>query len=333
MFGFRLTMIIVPLVITVPLAYMGYGYWSLIVGHIIAQFLMALMVSCYSKIKLEFYYNFRQLKEMLSFSIWTLVESISIWLTGWIDIFIVSSFFSAYYTGIYRMSMVAVNGLLAVVSGAVFPVLYSALSRLQNDDYEFKRMFYHILNRTALLVIPLGVGLFAYRDVARKILFGDNWIDADLMIGLWAITSCLAIIYCHFCSELYRAKGSPRVSFLAQVAHMLFLIPIMYYFSNNFIELTYARNLVRLQLVAVHFLIIYFIFNISPLNIIRGNFYYIFAACTMGLFALYSRAYFENYMYDYLSIVLCIIIYFGLLILNKSQRGIISEILKQRSLY
>ena len=332
-FTFRLCVIIVPLLITVPLAYLGYGYWSLIIGHIAAQALLAITVTRYSKFHLRLYYSIRQLLDMLSFSIWTLIESIAIWLTSWVDIFIVSSFFTAHYLGLYRMSMVAVNGLLAVVSGAIIPVLYSALSRLQTDNEKFVGMFYYILKRTALLVIPLGIGLYVYKDLARSILFGVNWYEADMMIGLWGITSCLTIIYCHFCSELYRAKGAPKVSFLAQVLHMAFLIPVMYYFSKSFDELVYVRNFARLQFIAVHLLLVYIFFKVSPVRMLKVTVPYIGAGVIMGCFAYYTRSMIGNVLYDYISIPLCVILYFMCLYLIQPERRMLGEIVKKRSLY
>lgn len=332
-FAFRLCVIIVPLLITVPLAYLGYGYWSLIIGHIAAQALLAITVTRYSKFHLRLYYSIRQLLDMLSFSIWTLIESIAIWLTSWVDIFIVSSFFTAHYLGLYRMSMVAVNGLLAVVSGAIIPVLYSALSRLQTDNEKFVGMFYYIMKRTALLVIPLGIGLYVYKDLARSILFGAKWYEADMMIGLWGITSCLTIIYCHFCSELYRAKGAPKVSFLAQVLHMAFLIPVMYYFSKSFDELVYVRNFARLQFIAVHLLLVYIFFKVSPVRMIKVTVPYIGAGVIMGCFAYYTRGIVGNVFYDYISIPLCVMLYFRCLYLIRSERRMLGEIVKKRSLY
>lgn len=332
-FAFRLCVIIVPLLITVPLAYCGYGYWSLIIGHIAAQALLAVTVTKYSNLHLCLYYNVSQLLDMLSFSIWTLIESIAIWLTSWVDIFIVSSFFNAHYLGLYRMSMVAVNGLLAVVSGAIVPVLYSALSRLQTDNKKFVGMFYYILKRTALLVIPLGIGLYVYKDLARSILFGAKWYEADMMIGLWGITSCLSIIYCHFCSELYRAKGTPKVSFLAQVLHMAFLIPIMYYFSGSFNDLVYVRNFARLQFIVVHFLLVYIFFKVSPARMIKVTVPYICAGAIMGGFAYYTRGMFSNGFYDYISIPLCVMLYFACLYLIQAERRMLGEIVKNKSLY
>lgn len=333
LFAFRLCTIIVPLLITVPLAYLGYGYWSLIIGHISAQALLAITVTKYSNFHISFYYNINKLLDMLSFSIWTLIESIAIWLTSWIDIFIVSSFFSAYYLGLYRMSMVAVNGLIAVVSGAVVPVLYSALSRLQEDNKKFVETFLYILKRTALLVVPLGIGLFVYKDLARSILFGAKWAEADMMIGLWGITSCLATIYCHFCSEFYRAKGSPKVSFLAQILHMAFLVPIMYYFSRSFEELVYVRNLARLQFIVVHLLLIYVFFKVKSVRMLSITTPYIGAGIAMGCFAYYTRGIFNNIIYDYFSILLCIVFYLSCLCLMKSERKTLTEIIKNSNLY
>lgn len=333
LFVFRLCVIIVPLLITVPLAYLGYGYWSLIIGHIAAQALLAITITKYSEFHIRLYYNVNQLLNMLSFSIWTLIESIAIWLTSWVDIFIVSSFFTAHYLGLYRMSMVAVNGVLAVVSSAIIPVLYSALSRLQTDNDKFTDMFYYILKRTALLVIPLGIGLYVYKDLARSILFGAKWHEADMMIGLWGLTSCLTILYCHFCSELYRAKGAPKVSFLAQVLHMAFLIPVLYYFSKNFDDMIYIRNLARLQFTFVHFVLVYFFFKVSPLRMVSLTLPYICVGTIMGCFAYYSRSMISNVFYDYASIPLCVLLYFGCLHLIQPEQKMLSEIIKKKSLY
>lgn len=331
--AFRLITILVPLCITVPLAYLGYGYWSLIVGYIVAQGLLALAVTLHSDLKFTFFYDFQILKEMLAFSIWTLIESISIWLTSWIDIFIVSNAFSSHYLGIYRMSMVSVNSLIAMLSGTITPVLYSALSRLQNDDQEFKKMFYYVLSRSALIVVPMGIGIFVYRDLARTILFGANWQDADMMIGLWGLTSCLAVLFCHFCSELYRAKGAPKVSFLAQVLHMSFLVPIIYSFSTNFEELVYMRNFARLQFILVHFVLGYYFFKVNPLTILKKVAPFMLAGLVMGGIATLVRSLCQNKAFDILTIVLSVLVYLSSLMITRKGRILILDIIKNKNLY
>ena len=333
LFFLRLISIVVPIIVTLPLAILGYEYWSLIIGYIIAQFLLTFAVFIFSKNNIHFYYSIKILREMLPFSTWTLIESISIWLTNWIDILIVSTFFSAYYLGIYRMSMVSVNSFLALIIGAVTPVLYSSLSRLQKKHDEFIYMFHFFLKRTALIVIPLGTGIFLYRDIARSILFGNNWSEADLMIGLWGFTNCLAIIYCHFCSELYRAKGTPKISFVAQILHLVFLIPVIYFFSNSYENLVIARNATRIQFIIVHFSLLKYIYNINPLQVLNETKNYIFASIIMGLFVYYSRILFNNLIYDILSMLIAAVLYFKILYCIKAEKKELCCIIKSKNIY
>ena len=97
---------------------------------------------------------------MLSFSIWSLIEAVSIWLTVWVDAFIVGYFLNEYYLGIYRTSTSMVNGLLGMVTAATTPVLFSALSRLQNNESQFNQLFFKFQRSVALLLFPLGIGVF-----------------------------------------------------------------------------------------------------------------------------------------------------------------------------
>ena len=332
-FFLRLISIFVPITVTLPLAILGYEYWSLVIGHIIAQLLLAISVFILSTNKIYFFYNQKILCEMLPFSGWTLIESIAIWLTNWIDIFIVSSFFSAYYLGIYRMSMVSVNSLLGLIVGAVTPVLYSSLSRLQNQNDEFIFMFHFFLKRTALIVIPLGTGIFFYRDLARTILFGENWSEADLMIGLWGFTNCLAIIYCHFCSELYRAKGAPKISLIAQFLHMIFLVPTIYIFSNSFENLVIARNVIRIQFIIVHLGILNYIYKIKPITILNETKNYILASFLMGGFIYYTRILFNSFLYDIFSVLIASVLYFKILSCIKIEKNELDHIIRSKSIY
>lgn len=330
---FRLLVIVIPLLVTVPLALMGYEYWSLIIGFIFAHVVQGIAIFLKSGIHLRCYYSFYHLRNMFNFSLWTLLESVSIWLTGWIDTFIVTSFFSAYYLGIYKMSMASVQGLIGVVSGSIIPVLYSALSRLQFSNDMFNTFFFSVQRKAALLVIPFGCGIFLYRDLARKILFGSQWGDAELNIGLWSLTSCLMIIYGHFCSEVYRAKGSPRVSMLAQILHMFFLIPMIYYFSYDFVDFIWARNFARMQFIIVHFVMMMWLMKINPFTMVKNTWHYLLASVVMGLFGYYSRIAMNSAWYDWCSILLCVVVYFVVLCLWSQERDMLLNMWRTKKVF
>ena len=71
--------------------------------------------------------------KMFSYSAWSLAEAFSIWLTAWVDTFIISRFLDAYYLGIYKMPMAIVTTVMAMATSSLHRFLFAALSRVQND--------------------------------------------------------------------------------------------------------------------------------------------------------------------------------------------------------
>src|SRR5690606_29357299 len=118
LFIVRMFSIFIPIIVTIPLALLGLGYWSLIIGTIFMQISNAVILTIKSKWKPNLFYKLSVLKKMLSFSLWSLVESISIWLTAWIDAFIIASVLSEYYLGIYKTSTMMVNSFMAVITAS-----------------------------------------------------------------------------------------------------------------------------------------------------------------------------------------------------------------------
>ena len=67
-------------------------------------------------------------------------------------------------------------------------MLFSSLSKLQNDNRELRRMFFCFPKKfVGILLIPLGVGIFLFSDLITDILLGDQWGEASHFIGLWGI--------------------------------------------------------------------------------------------------------------------------------------------------
>ncbi|MGP4070376.1 lipopolysaccharide biosynthesis protein [Halobacillus sp. B29] len=321
LFGIRIFAILIPFVITIPLALLGYGYWSLVIGTISMHVSNAFLLTFKSKWKPKFSYDINTLKEMMSFSLWSLIEAFSIWLTAWVDAFVIGYYLNEYYLGIYKTSTIMVNSLLALITATIAPILFSTLSRLQNNENEFKSMFFKFQKYIAMLVLPIGVGVFIYRDLAADLLLGSQWEDAGGVIGLWALSSSIMIVFGHFCSEVYRSKGMPKLSFNAQVLHLIFLVPTCIISAKyGFWPLVFARSLIRLQFVAVHLMIMEIIMKISVYKTFKNIFPSLIAVTLMGGFGFYLTTLSNNIFWSVISIILCVFVYFGVLLLFSSVR-------------
>ena len=69
------------------------------------------------------------------------------------------------------------------------------------------------------------MGIFSFSDLITDILLGDQWSEISKFVGLWGLTSSIMIIYSHYSSEVYRAKGRPKLSVLSQWLHIIVLWP------------------------------------------------------------------------------------------------------------
>ena len=329
LFLVRLVGVLIPLIITIPLAYLTRSYWALIIGMICLNLSNAILLTIKSPWKPRLYYNIKQLRQMLSFSIWSMVEAISIWATSYIDLFIVGTLLNQHYLGLYRTSMTTVGQITSLITSATTPVLFSSLSRLQNDEKGFREMFFKFQKIVGLIVVPLGAGIYLFRDFVTDILLGPQWLEAANFLGLWGLTSALTIVMAHYSSEVYRAKGKPKWSVFVQVSHIVFLVPVVLcsirYGFDAFCE---ARSLVILQLILVNLVLMYFLVKISPLAMLKNLLPALLGTILMMAVVLllphYSLEIIQNLVY----VLIAVAVYGGIVMLFPYERSILLNLKK-----
>lgn len=329
LFMVRIITIIIPFVVTIPIALVTKSYWALIVGTLVTQLVNAFLLTIKSEWKPKLFFEFSIFKKMISFSSWSLIEAISIWLTVWIDAFIVGYYLNEYFLGLYKTSTTMVNALLSIVTASLIPVLFSSLSRLKNEDKLFKNLFYKFQKNVSLLLFPLGVGIFVYKDFFTTVLLGSKWTDASEIVGVWAITSVITIVIGHFSSEVYRAKGRPKLSFLAQCIHLLFLIPtILISIQYSFVILIYARSLIRFQLVITHLIFMKKYMNFRFTDIMKNLLPSIGLSIIIFIVSSTLNLMGESSLWKIFSVLISMIIYFILVLSMGENKNLIIKLIR-----
>ena len=332
LFKVRIAGILVPILVTIPLALWLRSYWALVIGTIATNFVNAIVLTAFSTWRPRFYYSFKKLKEMLSFSIWSVIEAISIWMTNYLDIFIIGIFLNEYYLGIYKTSMTTVGQITSLITAATTPILFSVLSRLQNDRAQFQEMFFKFQKLIGILVIPLGVGIYCFRDLVTEILLGGQWLEAANFIGLWGLTSAITIVLAHYCSEVYRSLGKPKLSVLAQLLHIIVLCPAMLIATRYDWDAIYiTRAVVRLELVVVNLIIMYYVVKLSPLQMFSNILPSIVSATVMGAIGIGLLSLGTSLWWQFVSIFACIAVYFITISRFKVEKELLYNFVKQRT--
>lgn len=326
LFKVRMVGILIPLVVTIPLALFFKNFWALVIGNITRDVFNAILLTYFSLWKPRFVYSFARLKRMFSFTMWSMIEAISIWLTSYVDVFIVGTLLSQYYLGLYKTSSAVVGQILGLITATATPILFSALSRLQNNESEFRSLYFKFQKTISIIIMPLGVGIFCFRDFITYILLGNEWTEAAYLIGLWGLTSAFMIVLAHFCSEVYRAKGRPKLSVFAQFSHLIFLWPtVLISVKYGYEILCLSRSLIRFQGILVNLLIMYFLVKISPFKMIRNIIPSLFAS-SMIMILCYILPDTKDLVTNCLYIILCLFTYILTLSMFKTDRNILLEI-------
>ena len=330
LFKVRIVGIVIPFIVTIPLAFLLRSYWALILGSITQKVINAILLTYYSKWKPSFFYSFEKLREMLSFTIWTLIESISIWLTNYVDVFIVGSMLSQYYLGLYKTSIVTVGHIIGIITATTTPILFSSLSRLQNDDDNFCRFFLKFQKNVGLFVIPLSIGIFLFSDLVTIVLLGDQWMEASGFIGLWGLTSGFVCLFCHYSSEVYRAKGRPLLSALSQWLHIIILWPaLLWAVQHGFHTLYVTCSLVRVIAIFVSVFITWLLIRISLFSMIRNLLPAIIASFVMLIAGIFMLQLSQAILWKWIAVIVCIVVYFCIIWLFPTERNLALTILKK----
>ena len=321
---------LVILIVAVPLALLGFGYWSMVIAIISSNLFLAVWLTLVSEWRPSLYYRWSILKEMFSFSVWSLLENILLWGTSWIGTLIISIFMNTYYVGLFNTTIAIVNGVLAVVTGIVKPITFSGLSRLQNSKENFKAAYLLFQKSLALIVVPLSFALLVFAEPLVEVFLGNSWSGASLLFGLYSFACAFTVVVGHISAEAYRAYGYPNVSLLTQVFCFLFVMfGILIGANSSFFILSISLPLARLiGYLVVHSLACKKYLDIGVIDSFK-NLSSIY--CCSVLISVISIALINIFSLSYLSqLLLCIadiLSYLLLVLLIRGTRELLFELM------
>lgn len=332
-FVVRVVVAFVPLTVTIPLALLGFDYWALIIATLVNEGLYALILTKNSVWKPRLYFNLAKLKNMVSFSIWSLIEQCTIWVSTYVDTFIISKYMSSYYLGLYKQPYQLITNIYSVVTASVFAILFSALSRFNddNDEVGYRRTLISTQKMLSVLIVPMGFGIFLYREFVTKFLLGSQWTEASIVVGCFALEKIIQLIFNNSASEIYRSRGKPRISALAQSLFIGVLVPTCIVASTrSFREFVVIRAGMCLVFLLIHEFLVYKCFKINLLSLLPQITSIIISTGIMvSVGYILKKQMPASLLFNIFEIGVCACVYGASLLLFKDTREIVCVILKK----
>jgi len=232
LFYFDIIPVVVPGIVSVILAYVGYGVWALVYGLLSGKVLTVLIVWYLNDWRPGLKYSLNILKDLLWFGSYVSIESIQIWILNTIDNVFVGRFLNVTQLGIYSMgfniAFLPLNYILSPISRVLFPTF----SKLQDNLEDIKMIFLRLLKFNALISFPLGLFLFFYADNLVSIFLGENWLLTIPVVKLLAPYGMISSVV-GFSNTVYRSIGRPDIMPKFYTIRLFISVPAYYFATQN----------------------------------------------------------------------------------------------------
>jgi O-antigen/teichoic acid export membrane protein/glycosyltransferase involved in cell wall biosynthesis len=185
------------ILLSIPMAYFGAGYWALIIPQILAAIITAILYE--RKVRLGFrlfpmnyiIVVFRHTKKLVGSVIG--FASVNYWSRN-SDNMIVGKWFGAADLGIYNRAYSLLMLPLNLVTGLFNNILFPNLKRLQSRNGDIENEYYFVLSVISFITFPLVVLFVSFPNELVLLLWGKSWVHvADLLpyFGLLIFTQAL----------------------------------------------------------------------------------------------------------------------------------------------
>ena len=216
----------VKTLVSIGLAFGGFGVWSLVFGQILGALASVVLVWIILPWRPRPTLNRKITATLLRFGRSIIGGDILTVVIDNLDYIIVGKIFGvaqlSVYTLAYRLPEMLVIGNLWVLGGVIFP----AFSSIQDRPDEMRRGFLTSVRLIALVMVPICLGLVIAADPIVRVLFGDQWLDVIPLLRVLAVYAWLYSLGYHI-GDIYKAIGHPDILLKLGLLSLIILIPAM----------------------------------------------------------------------------------------------------------
>jgi len=217
---------IVKGVVSIGLAFAGYGVWALVFGQLLGSLASVILLWIVLPWRPRLSINRSIAGSLIRFGASIILgDALSAFIDNTAST-IVGRVFGAdklsIYTLAYRLPEVTLIGNLWVMSGVTYP----AFSSIQHKPEEMRRGSLLAIRVVQLLAAPISVGLLLAADPIVRVVFGEKWVDVIPLLRVLAIYAWVYSIGYHV-GDIYKAIGRPYILLILDVLTLVVLVPSM----------------------------------------------------------------------------------------------------------
>ncbi len=226
----ELLSICISMALTIILAFLGFGYWSLIIPQLVDAIATYIFLEHKVKLGYKIYpwrytrVAFRKTKSLMGNVLG--FNMINYWARN-ADNLLVGKIYGAADLGIYNRAYMLLTLPLNMISGLFGRVLMPSLKKHMSEGGDFRKEYQNILGMISIIDFPVGAVLLLFSQPLVLLLWGKSWAPvAELLpyFGILILTQGLTTTV----GNVNLLLGKERVSFRVGVANAVIMIGFIF---------------------------------------------------------------------------------------------------------
>lgn len=180
--------------ISITMALMGFGVWSIVVHGLAAAALTVPVYWLSVSWRPKPVFSKQALRQILGFGVYDTMQNTLVTLTKNIDYLIIGKIVGAAPLGYYTLAFTLTDTFRQQIMGILNKVMFPIYGKVQTDIPKVKKYYLSVVRLNTAVTAGVMMVLFLYAEPIIHIVFGERWLPAVFPIKMMAIAGVIHAI-------------------------------------------------------------------------------------------------------------------------------------------
>lgn len=219
----------VGLILPIILALLNFGVWSLILGEVVGTFAAMLVAMIYARWMPKLYFKRQAFKNVYAYGLKVSAVSYLNYFINNIDYLLISKFLGVAQLGYYERAFNLMNLTRRQLGRTVNDTLFSAYSKIKDDQARVVNNLKKILGYVSLIAYPVLIWLFFAAPSLIYNMYGAKWTPTILPLQIMSVSGLINTLIMVFfpvtlALDLIADRMKAQLIFLAALIGFIYLL-------------------------------------------------------------------------------------------------------------
>ena len=204
-------------------AYLGLGVYALVLQSLVSTLIRLSLVHYFKKWRPSLHFNFKEIKEMVWYSLKFKASNTALYFERNIDYLILGKFFTSVILGYYAFAYNIMYTPVKRISYIFSEVLFPSFSSFKDDKQKIINGYFKSVQLVAMVSIPAMTVLAFNAELIIQTVFGQKWDAAIPIVRILCFAGAIQSIS-QFGGVIFSSIGKPEVTMYVSVGRTILTV-------------------------------------------------------------------------------------------------------------